>query len=214
MLHVGPFFWGSKYGPEYVERLRAGVARHLNGEYRWHVFSPDPRDEYLTEIKGCFCRLRAFDPEWQTKNGIVPGDRIVSIDLDAIVTGSLDPLFDRPEPFVILQNVNSSNPCPMNGSIWMLTAGYRPDVWHDFSLDAADKITKFEFADDQGWFWHKMPDAAGWNAGPESGIYGFQKKGWPKGTALPEAARLVVFPGWRDPAKFSHLDWIQRNWRV
>jgi hypothetical protein len=213
VLHIGPFFWGNKYGPEYVDRLRAGVARHLKGEYRWHVFSPDPRDEHLTEIKGCFCRLRAFDPEWQAQNGIAPGDRIVSMDLDAIVTGPLDPLFDRPEPFVILQNVNASNPCPMNGSVWMLRAGYRPDVWSDFSLEAADKIAKFEFADDQGWFWHKMPDAAGWNAGSESGIYGFQKKGWPKGTELPRDAIMVVFPGWRDPAKFSHLDWIKSNWR-
>jgi hypothetical protein len=51
------------------------------------------------------------------------------------VTGPLDPLFDRKDDFTILQGINTTNPCPYNGSIWMLKAGARPEVWSEFSLE-------------------------------------------------------------------------------
>lgn len=213
MLIVSTWHWGTSYGPEYVDRLKAGVARNLAQPYEFRVFTPEPEDAYLTEIKGCFCRLRAFDPEWQARQGIEPGDRIVTLDLDLIVTGPLDPLFDRPEPFVILGDVNLSNPCPVNGSVWMLRAGYRPDVWADFSLDAAAKVPFDAFPDDQAWMSHKMPGAATYTA--EDGVFAFMKKHWPaKSPNLPRGARIVAFPGWRDPGGFTHLDFVREHWRA
>jgi hypothetical protein len=154
-----------------------------------------------------------FDPAWQERHGIAPGDRVVNLDLDMVVTGALDPLFDREDDFTILQGINTTNPCPYNGSIWMLRAGARPDVWSDFSLEnyAKFKVPVHAFPDDQGWFHTLMPTAGAW--GPKDGVYGFRKKHWPSGEALPEGARIVAFPGWRDPSKFEHLDWVQSNWR-
>lgn len=213
MLHVTTWVWGHRYGQNYVERLAAGLRRHIEQPFRFAVFSPESDDVYLTVVKGCFARLRMYDPEWQLRHGIVEGDRLVCVDLDAIVTGQLDPLFDRPEPFVILQGANAANPCPFNGSLQMLRAGAHPEVWSDFSLEAVGKIPFHEFPDDQGWLAHKIPGAAGWKAGPESGALAFQKPGWPKGDNLPAGARIVFFPGWRDPSKFTHLTWVKENWR-
>jgi hypothetical protein len=213
-LIVSTWVWGSKYGPDYVEKLRAGVARHLKLHHEFRVFTPPPLDEYLTKEKGCFARLRAFDPEWQASQGIRPGDRIVCMDLDLIITGPLDDLFDRPEPFVILQGANAVNPCPFNGSLWMIEAGYRPDVWGEFSLELAAKVLFHEFPDDQAWMADMIPDAAGWQCGQESGVYAFQKRGWPKGEALPKDARIVCFPGWRDPSQYVRLDWVKEHWRA
>lgn len=220
MLTVVTYCWGNKYGPEYVARLSVGLKRGLKQDYRLLVVSdhksingvecvplPDPE---LTKHKGCFARLRLFDPEWQDQIGAT--ERIVCIDLDVVVTGDLDPLFLRAEPFVILTGANSSNPCPYNGSVWMLRAGYRPDVWSDFSLEAAAKLPSYEFPDDQGWFAHQIPNAAGWKVGPQSGIYAYKKPAWPKGDDLPKDARLVVFPGWRSPDKFTHLPWVRKYW--
>lgn len=208
MLTIATWLWGTKYGPEYVERLQAGVARHLKQPYEFRVFTPPAVDMDLTEVKGCFARLRLFDPEFQRANGIE--GRVVCMDLDLIVTGPLDELFDRPEPFVILQGVNAKNPCPMNGSLFMLQAGYRPDVWSEFSLELAAKIPFAEFPDDQAWFADMIPDAGAF--GPEQGVYAFQKPGWPKGDALPKDARIVAFPGWRDPSKFTSLPWVKEHW--
>lgn len=204
--------WGEKYPPVYVERLAAGVGRHLGKDHRFLVCRPAQEDMHLTRIPGCFARLRAFDPSWQRALGIREGDRIVCLDLDLIVTGPLGGLFDRPEPFVIMQGANSANPCPYNGSMWMLTAGYRPDVWHDFSPAKLDVIPRFEFPDDQGWFWHKFSRAAGWRCGRQTGVYAFQQRGWPGGELLPRGARVVAFPGRRDPSQYTHLSWVREYW--
>jgi hypothetical protein len=213
MLWIATFRWGSKYPGHYVERLRAGVERNLTQEYKFAVFAPLAQDEYLTKVPGCFCRLRMFDPAWQERHGITIGDRIVSIDLDTVITGPLDPLFDIDDPFAILLNANSSNPCRYNGSVFSFLAGYRPDVWSDFSLKAASQIKYDSFPDDQAWLNHEIPDAKRWEVGPESGIFAYCKPHWPKGDALPKDARIVAFPGWRDPSKFTHLSWVKENWR-
>lgn len=227
MLHVVTWWWGTKYDAHYVERLRNGLRRHLRQPYRLLCMADRLLDrpvidglgyrqildyELLAE-KGCFARLRMFDQQWQFSRDIAPDDRMVCIDLDCVITGDLDPLFLRPDPFVILTGANAVNPCPFNGSLWMLRAGYRPDVWGDFSLEAAAKIPFYAFPDDQSWFAHKIPDASAWQVGPRSGVYAFKKPGWPDGDALPKDARLVAFPGWRDPSKFGHLSWVKEHWR-
>lgn len=224
-LIITTWLWGSKYGVSDVAKLAAGVRRNLKEPYRFLCLTDDMGRELiegvdyrpipdleLTKVAGCFARLRMFDPYWQFIREIKRGDRIVCMDLDSVVTGDLGPVFDRSEPFVILHGANAKNPCPYNGSLWLLRAGYRPDVWETFSVDAARVAPFYSFPDDQGWMANKIPDAAGWKAGAESGVFAFQKPGWPKGEALPSGARLVVFPGWRDPSKFTHLDWVSRHW--
>lgn len=210
MLTVLCWSWGEKYPGYYAARLAAAVNRNLVQPHRFMVCAPLPADKHLTDIPGCFARLRAFDPAWQAAHGIRQGDRILNLDLDLVVTGRLDGLVNRDEPFVILQKVNAANPCRFNGSAWMLTAGYRPDVWSDFSIEAASKVPFFQFPEDQAWFEAKMPDAGAW--GPLDGVYGFQKPGWPAGETLPPNAKIVAFFGKRDPAQFQHLDWVKRHW--
>lgn len=202
--------WGKKYGDEYATRLLAGVGRWLSSPHTITFCSPRAEDQRLTEIPGCFARLRTFDPAWQADCGFQPGEQILVLDLDLIVTGPLDYLFEDDAPFRILQGVNSSNPCPYNGSVWRLDIGYRPDVWTDFSLEAAATVPHDKFPDDQAWFAQKLPGAAAY--GPESGVYAYQKPGWPRGEALPKNASIVAFPGWRDPSGFTHVPWVKEHW--
>lgn len=223
MITVVTYWWGTKFAPAYVKKLRAGVARHLQQEHRFVVITdrPDdidgetwripPEDAPLVKAKGCFARLRLFDHGWLEEQDVI--GRVVCMDLDMVVTGPLDELFDRAEPFVILQGANATNPCPFNGSLWMFTAGYRPDVWDDFSVGAASRVPWYAFPDDQSWFHHKMPNAGAWKAGRQSGVYAFKKPGWPEGVILPKDARLVAFPGHRDPSQFMHLGWVKEHWR-
>jgi len=225
MLTIATWCWGLKYDHNYVAKLAAGVRRNVGLPHRFVVVTDNltlgryaddawriaAQDLFLTSHPGCLARLRMFDPVWQMEHGIAAGDRLVCIDLDAIVTGTLDPLFDRDDDFTILQGVNSANPNPYNGSIFMLRGGVHPEVWRDFSLEAVRKVPHFTIPDDQAWFHHKMPHAGAW--GPYDGVYGFGKPGWPKGDELPTGARLVAFPGHRDPSKFTHLGWVREHWR-
>jgi hypothetical protein len=228
VLNIVTFLWGTRYSEGYLDKLVAGISRHLAQPVRFMCVTERERqiemppgverhaikDPDLCKVKGCFARLRLFDAAWQARRGIAPGERIVGIDLDTVITGSLDPLFDRPEPFVIMQGGNAANPCPYNGALMLLSAGAHPEVWSDFSLEAASKIPFHSFPDDQGWIANKVPGAAGWKCGAESGVYVYQKPGWPGGkaeTRLPAGARLVTFIN-RDPSKLTHLDWVKQNW--
>lgn len=212
VLTVCTWVWGNKYSPDYVEKLASGVKRNLRQQFRFRVFTPQDEDEHLIKIPGCFARLRMFDPEWQEMNDIT--GRLVCMDLDMVITGPLDDLFDRPEPFTILQGANASNPCPYNGSLMMLRAGAHPEVWSDFSVEAATAAPYYEFPDDQGWMAHKVPNSAGWTCGPNSGVYAFRKRNWPQSDRLPPGARIVAFPGHRDPSQFSKLDWVSEHWNA
>ena len=110
MLNIVVYWWGEKYPPFYLERLKAGIQRNLDQPYRFVLISDQKRpgaivipeqDRYLLRMKGCFARLRLFDPRFQKDHEL--RGRIVSIDLDMIVVGKLDPLFDREDEF--------SSPC-------------------------------------------------------------------------------------------------------
>lgn len=220
------WLWGDKYSLDYVYKLKAGVSRYLKQPHRFMVMTERERDwsppagierhaikdPNLLVHKGCFARLRMFDSGWQENRKI--DDRLVCLDLDIIITGALDPLFDRTENFVILGGVNSRNPCPYNGSVMMLRPGYNEMVWSMFSYQEACKMKFYEFPDDQGWIAHMLPkDAvATWQAGRTSGIYGFMKPGWITGDRLPDQARIVAFPGKREPKDFRHLDWVKKHW--
>src|ERR1051325_2542715 len=148
MLFVCSWLWGTKWGTEYPERLFAGVRRNLKQPHKLVLISDqseafgadllssiDETDLPLLTRPGCLVRMRVFDAEWQQRIGAKRGDRIVNIDVDAVVTGDLDPIFDRDDEFTIMQGFNSTNPCPFNGSLWMFRAGERHDVFDDFSFE-------------------------------------------------------------------------------
>jgi hypothetical protein len=224
MINIITWMRGTKYPDIYVERLYQGVKRNLNQPFRFLLITdrepdlgvsepieqhPLPNPE-LTRIKGCFARLRMFDPVWQ--QGCKLAGKCVCLDLDLIVTGSLDSVFDWFESLVLLGGANAANPCPFNCSVMMFTTYTHADLWEEFSIDVLPKVPRYEFPDDQGWIWFKKPQAATWQAGEKSGVYAFKKPGWPSGDALPSDARIVAFPGHRDPKDFAHLPWIREHW--
>jgi hypothetical protein len=225
-LFVCSWLWGEKWPSVYAERLFAGVGRNLRQEFRSVLITDqvgyaaadivcqiDAADRPLLAPPGCLVRMRMFDPAWQEKIGAKKGDRIVCIDVDAVITGLLDPLFDRDDEFTIMQGFNQTNPCPLNGSLWLFRAGERHDVWTDFGIDAHRKyeVPVHSIADDQGWLHFKFPSAKAYT--PRDGVYAFKKIGW--GAAgrrgLPDNARIVAFPG-RDPGKYPELSWVRQHW--
>lgn len=226
MLFVCSWLWGTKWGSVYADRLFAALRRNLAQDFRSVLITDQTvnggadivvpiadEDRALLDRPGCLVRMRMFDPDWQERIGASAGDRIVCIDVDAVITGQIDSLFDRDDEFVILQHVNTTNPCPFNGSLWMFRAGDRHDVFSDFSFEAyaERKVPVHSIPDDQGWLHHKFPNAAAWT--PDDGVYAFKKRGW--GSAgrrgLPSNARIVAFPG-RDPGRYTEVGWIKRHW--
>lgn len=230
MLFVCTWRWGSKWSGDYAGRLLAGLRRNLAQEHRTVLITDQPDDntgfdvvvpieagdKRLLTAPGCLVRMRMFDAGWQARIGAARGDRIVNIDVDAVVTGPLDPLFLSDAEFIIMQGFNQTNPCPYNGSLWMFRAGERLDVFEDFSFESYARlgVPHHAFPDDQGWLRFKFPKAAAWRA--RDGVYAFKKITWPTTSdgikhGLPANARVVAFPG-RDPADYQWLGWVREHW--
>lgn len=229
-LAVVSWLWGNKYDAIDAGKLVDSVRRNLRQHHRFLIFTDQelrglPKDVEIHEIKdqnssmmdrSCFCRLRIFDRATQAQLGLK--DRIACIDLDAVITAQIDDLFNNNEDFMILKGANSSNPNPFNCSVMMLKAGKHHEVWDDFTLEKANSVPYYEFPDDQGWIWHKLPGANGWKCGVSSGIYAFQKPGWPSVTlrdTLPSNAKIVCFVGSKKPHQYvDRINWLDRHWRL
>jgi hypothetical protein len=153
----------------------------------------------------CYRRLRAFHPEI----GDVFGERFVSMDLDTVITGDLAPLVDRPEDFIIWGETNPRS--WYNGSLWMMTAGARPQVWTQFNPRRSPHEAKRagRFGSDQGWISYCLGKGeATWSTA--DGVYSYRVHLKPQRSALPPNARVVNFHGEHDPwdPDMQRIPWV------
>lgn len=215
-----PTGYRSQFDGEAVNVLRAMVARNLRLPHRFSCITDDARgiDSDIRVLPlpdtfarvpnpsnprnpSCYRRLQMFSAEARE----LIGERIVSMDLDVVITGDLTPLFDREEDFVIWggQSVNLvGGPVYswFNGSLMMLRAGTRTKVWDTF--DPATSPRKAHLAgcrgSDQGWIAYCLgKQEAVWGVG--DGVYSYRNHVRPNGGKLPANARFVAFHGQHDP---------------
>lgn len=159
----------------------------------------------------CYRRLRAFSVE---ARGII-GERFVSIDLDTVVVGPLDPILDRTEDFLIWGDTHPKT--FYNGSFWMMTAGARRQVWDDFDPIRSPLLSKAQghFGSDQGWISYRLgPNEV--RLGERDGLYSFRVHIAPRGPQpLPSNARLIFFHGKNDPwmrTVQNQHQWIRKHY--
>ncbi len=235
MLDVVTFKWRppagyrSTFGPETVNVLRAMVARHYRQPHRFTCITDDPagidadvrivpmwRD--YTDLPSphggknpsCYRRLKLFSAEAAE----FIGPRFVAIDLDVVITGDLSPLWDRPEDFVAWGDTNPQPGSHYNGSMLLMTAGSRRQVWDRFNPQTSPALALKArcWGSDQGWISYCLgPGQARWNK--TDGVYSFRNHIQSTG-ALPPNARVVIFHGSVDPwsSKAQALPWVRQHW--
>lgn len=203
----------SQFGPQHVNTLQQMVARHYKHPHRFSCIT-DQTDGFNSDVRvipiwddhsklqslygpdtpSCYRRLRAFDPSMAS----VIGPRFVSLDLDVVITGDLTPVFNRREEFLIWGP--DGRRTPYNGSMWMMTAGVRKQVWEKFNDNpqrAIEKARRF-FGSDQAWLCHVLgPEETRWRA--EDGVYSYRMHVKNNSGLLPHDARIVFFEGHYDP---------------
>lgn len=225
----GPAAYRSQFSAEHVNVLARMVARHYARPHRfvcitddaegidpaigivplWSDFADIPSPHGVGN-PSCYRRLKAFAPEMRD----VLGARFVWLDLDCVVTGDLGPLLDRPEDFITWGDTNPRN--SVNGSMVMMTAGARAQVYDQFDPKLSPDLTRRvgHFGSDQAWISRVLGQGeARW--GVADGIYSYRVHLKPKRGVLPDNARIVFFHGQVDPwsAEAQRLGWVRDNWR-
>ena len=115
MVNVLCLKWGTYYGPEYVNRLYAGVKRNLHRPFRFVCVTDDPEGladgveaapfpppppGWKWAWPNIFVKLCVFQNGFAGLKGPT-----LFLDIDQVVTGPLDRFFDyRPGEFCIIRN--------------------------------------------------------------------------------------------------------------
>ncbi len=105
--------WGSMYGAEYVNRLRAGVRRNLARPHRFVCFTDDASglapDIEVRPLPTLGLPAGHQDRRWQKLAlfgrdlGDVTGTALF-LDLDVVIVGDLEPFFEMPGEFLIIRD--------------------------------------------------------------------------------------------------------------
>jgi hypothetical protein len=224
------------YTAEHVNRLKRMVDRHLSIPHQFTCIADDPAglapdirfvpidEELLRKAGRRYPKLMIFRPDaadWL-------GDRILLLDLDTLIVGSLDPLVDRDEDFVAWEDPKWGRRAGVgkfNSSMVLLRAGSHPEVWTSFQSASSHQIAGADPSfSDQAWIWQVLgEDHPVWTR--KDGVLSFKrhlmrrnpftlKRDIRRSTALPAGARVVFFHGGIDPdrAEFQRdHPWVQNH---
>jgi len=178
-----------KYTAEHVNIMASMIARNTKAPHRIICITDDPegvtcetyplwsdlkdlkdgswpsivRDKTIT-FPSCSRRLKIFSPEVTRALGINDGEKVVSMDLDMVVTDTLDPLFEIDTDFIGWHPGEGRGHTPprfnagYNGSIFMFKAGTCSFLWDEFDPIESPKLALAAeyYGDDQGWLSYKM----------------------------------------------------------
>lgn len=165
---------------------------------RVHIIAP-PRDfehfripSWTEERPQCLRRIAMFSP----KASEIFGTRFVSMDCDCIVAANLDSLFTRTEDIVLYASPPMSpsilTPRPYNGSMLMMTAGARPQVYERLTPEGAVRAGQIYYGSDQAWISFVLgASEAVWDE--KDGVVWYGR--WRFGVH----GRLMFFPGFPKP---------------
>lgn len=135
-----------------IPHRMACVTSHQDGiDPHIQIIAP-PKDYEDVQMPGwgadkpqCLRRLSMFRPDAAD----IFGERFVCMDLDCVVFDSLDPLLDTDADFKMYRGTNRKR--PYNGSMLLLRAGARPQVYRQLTPLALRVAGSQYVGSDQAW---------------------------------------------------------------
>jgi len=202
------------YTADHVNILHRSARLHGNFN-RFILITDDPTgidpdieimplwDDYLS-LGGCYNRMKVYS---------LLADKFLMVDLDCVITGSIQHLLDRPESVVLNRYCLPVNPRQFyNGALQLITPGEEAArIWYDFRPSVIPKLRhrgiKQYVGTDQAWLSYYL-GADIPTFGPEDGIRDIRNIG----VRLPDNTCIVFFHGAKDPSQAMNLPWVRDHW--
>jgi len=223
MVHVVCLKWGDLYGSEYVNKLYRAVERNTTQDFDFTCFTDD--FEGIDAEIGCRnLPVKQLTGWWQKmylfSNDIAITDRILYFDLDTVIIGNIDRMFEFTGEFAILRDLYRARKNPnakdygsgvmaWNGG-WELGHG----IWSKFwtTWQANSKIG----GGDQNYLMKVIPHelTTYWQDYIPDQVISYKahiRDVEPKGK-IPPNARVVCFHGAPRPKEVRNLDWMVEHW--
>jgi hypothetical protein len=228
--------WGDRYGPEYVNRLFAMVARNLTLPHRFVCLTdeaagirPEVECRPLPAIAladapphSGWRKLSCFGPELDDLGGPV-----LFLDLDLVVVANIDCLFAHPGAFCIIENWTQPGRGVGNSSVFRFHAGAHRPILQRFCADPAQIIRSWP--NEQTYLSRAIGEVTYW---PHSWCRSFKHDCLParplrpfRAATIPADARIIVFHGEPKPPDAARgvwpksltglrpVSWVDEYWR-
>jgi len=213
MVNVICMKWGTKFGPEWVNKLRSMVRRHLHRPHRFVCFTDDPTGitEEGIEIKPL--------PEMDLPPGKERGWRKLStfqkplfdlegptlfLDVDLVIVDDIDCFFDYPGEFCIIKDWGRPWRITGNSSVYRFEANAHPDIYANF-MENIDRV-KREVRNEQEYLTREIHRQGKLTYWPREWCVSFKHTcmslpplNFIRVPQIPKGAKIVVFHGNPNP---------------
>ncbi|MEP7281973.1 MAG: glycosyltransferase [Rubrivivax sp.] len=229
--------WGTKYGPEYVNRLHAMVRRHLAGPARFVCLTDDARGVHddveclplpsLDLAPGAdrgWPKLTTFTADLHGLRG-----RALFMDLDVVIVGDVTPFFEAPGDFLIIKDWKRPWRVTGNSSVYRFEIGAHVDVLQHFVEHQAE--VRAQHRNEQEYLSHALHAQGKLHYWPAGWCRSFKYHcipRWPsnywRAPTVPPGTRIVIFHGEVNPPdalagrrnrRWRHMlpaAWVAQHW--
>jgi len=205
--------WGTKYGPEYINRLYGMVRRHLRGEFDF-VCLTDHGEGIRAEVQCLpipdlklpdgipergWKKLTSFEANLHGLTGTA-----LFLDIDIVIVDDITPFFEQPGDFLIIHDWKRPWRITGNSSVYRFELGAHADVLAYFRHHVEE--VRANFRHEQAYlsdFLNRQGKMAYWPADWCRSYKYHCVPGWPlnhfQAPSIPEGARILIFHGVVNP---------------
>lgn len=199
-VHVICLKWGTKFGPEYVNRLYQAIKRNTNVSFLFHCFTDDATNilpeviihdlPFKKDLVGWWNKVYLFSDDMP----IARGEKIFFVDLDTLITGSIDSLLNHdPSVITVLKDFYTGLAKTVVGhdnigsGLMSWYHGSYPHIWNEFIRNPTAAIKSVEPHGDQRWIQKLIKSRIYWQDAFPGRVVSFKvhcSQGLPPGAAV------------------------------
>jgi hypothetical protein len=205
--------WGSKYGPEYVNRLYAMVRRHLTGEFNFICLTDDATG--IVPEARCMPIPKMNLPEGIPERGWKKLASLASdfgglqgsalfLDIDVVIVDSIDCFFEYPGEFLIIHDYKRPWRITGNSSVYRFEILAHKDVLAYFEAHCEEVRSRFR--NEQAFLTDHLYKQGKVSYWPTAWCPSFKYHSiptWPlnyfREPSIPTHARIIIFHGECNP---------------
>ena len=141
MLKICTVYFDGFYTPDYVSKLYRSLKRNSTIPFEFVCISDTDVEadvvlpyNHQSNIKKHWHKLKYFSPQFANQK---PGDEIIIMDIDQVITGNVDELIGHPvsDNELVTYGQWWDSKLKINGGFYKFKSGSLKSIWDDFALN-------------------------------------------------------------------------------